>query len=371
MTKIAINCAFYYPKAGGIKEYIYNLVWNLHKLNSEYEFVLYVPADYLAYAEENLPKEFRKISLAFSSKNPIKRSLLEGMFWRQQERIEKFDLFHSPFFHAPKFKHAKIILTVHDLRLEVFPNTYAKLRYYFLKYKVPRSIKRANHIISISEFTKSEIIKFYSVPPNKITAILEAVNRDFFNEKNISSTDRKVEGKFVFSVGHVETRKNYLRLIDAFERFCDKHSSTDLKLVIVGQLSHDFDEFLTRVKENSRVIYLNFVDSNTLLWLYKNAEFFIMPSYYEGFGFPPLEAASLETISAVSNTSSLPEVCGEAAFYFDPFDVFSIEQAFERLIFDEKYKESLLEKTKVNLERFSWKKNAADTIGVYAKLLDK
>lgn len=367
--KIAINCVFYYPKAGGIKEYIHNLVWNLHEQKSGYEFLLYVPIDHLDYAHQNLPKDMRKIPIPFSAKDSIKRSLFEGGFWIKQEEIEQFDLFHSPFFHGPKLKKTKMLLTVHDLRLKVFPYTYSKLRYYFLKYKVPDSLKRANHIITISEFTKNELIKYYSVNPIKITAILEAVNRDFFNEKNILSNERKVEGRFVFSVGHIETRKNYLRLIDAFEKFEAAHPQLDLKLVIVGQLSHDFEEFLKRVEMNPRVFYMNFVDSDTLLWLYKHAEFFIMPSYYEGFGFPPLEAASLGTVSAVSNVSSLPEVCGDAAFYFDPFDVDSIQKAFEKILFDKDYKSDLLKKTEENLERFSWKKNAIETIKIYNTLL--
>ncbi|HLS37608.1 MAG TPA: glycosyltransferase family 1 protein [Sphingobacterium bovisgrunnientis] len=368
--KIAINCAFYYPKAGGIKEYIYNVVWNLSRINATYEFVLYFPDNFMAYAEETLPKEFRKKSLGFTTNQAIKRSLLEQAFWSKEERLERFDLFHSPFFHSPKFRNAKVILTVHDLRLETLPQTYSKLRLLFLKYKVPKSIKRADHIITISSFTKSEVMKYYGVAPAKITPILEAINFDFFNKNNVDDTLRVLDSPFVLTVGHIETRKNYVRLIDAYEQFLQRNPQSSVKLVIVGQLSHGYDEFLSRVERNPRVIYKNFVESDVLLWLYKHAEFFIMPSIYEGFGFPPLEAAAMGTVSAVSNVSSLPEVCGEAAYYFDPFSVEEISRSFDKLLFDVTYKDELLELTKKNLNRFSWTRNVEETLQVYGNVLE-
>lgn len=369
--KIAINCAFFYPKAGGIKEYIYNLVWNLYQLNPDYEFILYVPEDFKDYAEEQLPKEFRKKSIGFTTKQAIKRSMVEQLFWSKEEKIEQFDLFHSPFFHAPKFKKVKVILTIHDLRFEVLPETYSKLRLLFLKYKVPKSIRRADHIITISEFTKSEMVKYYEVEPKRVTPILEAINLEFFNKDNVNDVLQVIDTPFVLTVGHVEMRKNYIRLIDAYEQFCERTPETNVKLVIVGQLSHDYDLFLSRVANNPNIIYKNFVESDVLLWLYKHAEFFIMPSIYEGFGFPPLEAAAMETISAVSTTSSLPEICGNAAYYFDPFSVEGISYCFDKMLFDNHYREILLELTRKNLNRFSWRKNAEKTLQVYDNALKK
>ena len=360
---------FYYPKAGGIKEYIHNLTWNLAAIDQELDVVLYVAKNYTDYAGKNLPPKFKIKPTDFSIGKSIKRSLFEGYYWRKEEKEERFDIFHSPFFHAPNLKKAKVILTVHDLRLEVFPETYSKLRYLFLKYKVPKSIKRADHIISVSEFTKSEIIKFYKIPAQKITAIQEAVDLKIFNPNCVGSS-KVINDSFILSVGHIEPRKNYLRLISAFAEFKSSHPDEKIKLVIVGQPAKGFQGFIELVNKHPDVIYLNFVELPNLLWLYKNAEFFIMPSIYEGFGFPPLEAAAMGTVSAVSNVSSLPEICGDSVIYFNPRNENEIIEAINSFYFDEELKKILLIRTKENLNRFSWEKNAQETIKIYSSLVN-
>lgn len=373
--KIAINCAFYQLKGGGIKEYIDNLVNKLALLDKENEYVLYVLQDHIEYAKENLPKSFRLKSIPFKSGskwNKIKRSLLEGKFWREEERIEKFDLFHSPFFHAPRLKNTKTILTVHDLRLYRFPETYEFFRYHFLKNRVKNSIKRAEHIISISEFTKTEIEELCGVRPEKITVIPEAINLERFSSKDLQDPidlpSVLGENPFILSVGHMEPRKNYNRLIDAYQKVKEKEGLKDLKLVIVGKKDHSYSNTLQKIAETEGVHYLNFVTGNDLMWLYKNARLFVFPSYYEGFGFPPLEAASLGTISAVSNVSSIPEVCGEAAFYFNPYDEKEIANVIYRALTDT---EEITKKQKglaQHLAKFSWETNAKETIKIYTSV---
>src|SRR5690606_38678428 len=221
--------------------------------------------------------------------------------------------------------------------LEVFPETYSKLRYLFLKYKVPKSIKRADHIISVSEFTKSEIIKFYKIPAPKISAIQEAIDLKKFNS-DCASESSIINDTFILSVGHIEPRKNYLRLISAFIEFKSNHPDEKIKLVIVGQPANGFQDFIKMAEKHPDIIYLNFVELPDLLWLYKNADFFVMPSIYEGFGFPPLEAAAMGTVSAVSNVSSLPEICGDSAIYFNPRNKLEISEAIKSLYFNKELK---------------------------------
>ncbi|MCH5235258.1 MAG: glycosyltransferase family 4 protein [Muribaculaceae bacterium] len=373
--KIAINCAFYQPKGGGIKEYIDNLVNNLGEIPTKHDFIIYVLKDQLEYAKERLPKKFRFKTIPFNSGsklNRIKRSLFEQNFWLKEEEIEQIDIFHSPFFHAPKLKKAKLLLTVHDLRLYRFPETYEFFRYHFLKNKVRNSIKRANHIISISNFTKEEIVALCDVSADKITVVHEAINPERFSSGNISDSTEIPEvlkkEPFILSVGHMEPRKNYERLIEAFTIIKKNKDFRNLQLVIVGRKDHSFESVLKMIEEDPDIHYLNFVEYNTLLWLYKNARLFVFPSYYEGFGFPPLEAASLETISVVSNVSSIPEVCGDSALYFNPFNIKEMADAIQKGLTDMPTIISLEAKLRSNVERFSWRKNALETIKVYDEL---
>ena len=372
---IALNCAFYQPKGGGIKEYIDNLVNNLASLDTDNSFILYVLQDQLEYAKEHLPKEFKIKAMPFSSGskwNRIKRSLLEGKFWLKEEQEEKFDIFHSPFFHAPKLKKAKVLLTVHDLRLYRFPETYEFFRYQFLKRKVKKSIQRADHIISISNFTKNEIVELCEIPSDRITVVHEAINPERFSDRNLYEPKELPEilreTPFILTVGHMEPRKNYDRLIDAYKKVITTPGLENLQCVIVGKKDHSFKNTIQKIENTPGVHYLDFVSGNTLLWLYKNASLFVFPSYYEGFGFPPLEAAALNTISAVSNVSSMPEVCGNGVIYFNPYDVNEMSDAIRKGLTDSSLIEQISTLSKRNLELFSWEKNARKTLEVYDSL---
>ena len=368
--KIAINCAFFLPRGGGIAEYIRNLVSNIERIDTENEYLLYVLRNMEQYARENLPSRFRIKTMPYTTiyKDRIRRSLFEQSFWSKEEETERFDIFHSPFFHSPHFKKAKVIITVHDLRFYRFPRTYTFPRYIFLKYKVRKSVKAANHIITISDFTKRELMDAYKLSTEKITVIHEAINQERFSLEGSSSNETPegleyVGNEYILSVGHVEPRKNYERLIMAFQRM--KDAFPNLKLVIVGQKGHHYEHFLKLTRETRDVVYLDFVNFKRLLWLYKHARLFAFPSIYEGFGFPPLEAGSLGIVSAVSNVSSIPEVCGDAVAYFDPYNVDQIASVMTKCLSDEKYRSELREKIKPQLDKFSWRDNALQTVAIY------
>lgn len=370
--KIAINCAFFQPKGGGIKEYIYNLVNNLALCDTNNTYILYVLKDMYEYAKENFPPSMKIKVIPYASRPQsqiIKRSLFEQHFWTKEEQIEQFDIFHSPFFHSPTFKKAKVVLTVHDMRFYRYPTTYAPLRYIYLKYAVHHSVKKAHHIISISEFTKKEIIQAYNIPQYKISVIHESINHKHFSEINTPDIQTPFmkdlqSSRFLLSVGHIEPRKNNERLIQCFNELRE-NGFQDLKLVIVGKKGHSYKKFFKYLAQSSNVYYLNFVSHEMLIWLYKNASLFVFPSFYEGFGFPPLEAAALGTVSAVSNVSSMPEVCGDSVFYFNPFSIESMKQTIIEALNNQSTYEEKKQKLKSNLNRFSWEKNAQQTLQVY------
>lgn len=375
MSKIAINCAFFQPQGGGIKEYVYNLISNLQLLDHNNEYIIYVLKDQYQYAKNSLNCKFIIKTIPFNSNgliNTILRSCFESIFWKKEEKCEKWDIFHSPFFHAPKPKKAKLIITVHDLRFFRYPKTYTFMRYQFLKRAVKKSIINADRIISISQFTKDEIIFAYGIDDSKITVIPEAINHDNFLIKELSLEDSFLVSKLknyniILSVGHLEPRKNYDRLIRAFSKIKHKLNS-ETKLIIVGKKGHNYKSTIDLIQKTDDVIYLNFVSSEVLNWLYSHAYLFVFPSIYEGFGFPPLEAAIHGTISAVSNISSIPEVCGDAVLYFNPFNENEISNALLIGMQDQSLRASLKEKLDSQIAKFSWEKNVIDTIKLYNTL---
>lgn len=374
--KIAINCIFFQPQGGGIKEYIYNLVSNLDIIDKDNEYVLYVLENYLDFAKNNLPPKFKIKTVPYGESllEKIKRSVLSSGFWSKEEKSEKFAIFHSPFFYSPTFKKAKIVITVHDLRFHRFPFTYNFPRLLFLKYAVPRSLQKANSIISISNFTKREIIDAFKIDSGKIIVIHEAINREKFSEKELcdyilpSNLQYLCNKRILLSVGHLEPRKNYDRLLYAFKSLKKRDCNADVVLVIIGRRSLSFKKTLKLVYETEDVLYLDFVERKMLLWFYKNCHLFLFPSYYEGFGFPPLEAACFGKMAIISNVASMPEVCGDCAEYFDPFDVTDIENTIQKCLGDSelrRMKESMLEQ---QLNKFSWEKNAIETLKIYKQI---
>lgn len=376
--KIAINCIFCQPKGGGIREYIYNVVSALSRIDKENEYVLYVLKDCMDYARRTLPDvpnmRIKPTPYDSSYKSVINRSLFSRSYWLKEEREERFDIFHSPFFHAPKLKKAKVLITVHDLRFCRYPSTYTLPRYLFLRYAVKYSIRQADAIITISAFTKSEIMDVYKTDGAKITVVHEAINRNDFSLDKLKGyvledIVKPLENqRFILSVGHIEPRKNYERLLDAFALLKKNPGAKDVKLVIVGKKGHHYENVLKRIGEMPDVYYLDFVSRELLLWLYQNAAVFAFPSYYEGFGFPPLEAACFGTISAVANISSIPEVCGDSVAYFDPMNILDMERTLGRCLFDKDYVEEKKALLIPNLDRFSWDKNACETLEIYQSL---
>lgn len=376
MAKIAINCAFYQPRGGGIAEYIFNLVSNIDILDTKNEYILYVLSDMEKYARQNLPTRFNIKVIPYSSSyiDVIKRSLLGQRFWEKEEKMEKFDLFHSPFFHSPQFKKSKVLVTVHDMRFYRFPYTYTIPRFLYLRYAVKHSCKKADHIIAISQFTKDELNKAYHFPENKITVIHEAINKERFStvgadSYTLPSQYANLKGqRYLLTVGHLEPRKNYERLIDAFILLKQNKNLKDLKLLIVGKKGHQYNKILKKIAETKDVVYLDFVEHGMLQWLYNNALLFVFPSYYEGFGFPPLEAGCYGVVSAVSNISSMPEVCGNSVFYFNPYNIENMAKVMQEAVTNERLRKEKRLLMSQQIDSFSWKDNASRTIDIYRML---
>jgi len=366
--KIAINC-IYHESGGGIGEYIHNLVKELVLLEKNHDFVFYITKE-SEIKFRDLTKGVGVIKIfPYDSNKKIKRAIFQQFFWKNEEKVEKFDVFHSPFFYGPKFKKAKTILTVHDLRFLNYPKSYEIKRYLFLKYAVKKAVSEASRIITISNFTKNEICKFYEIETSKITVIYEAIDKDGF-KLNVNNNTRVIKNetitgmKYILAVGHIEPRKNYIRLIDAYLAL-PKKTKEDYKLVIVGRQNYDYGKIISKIKESDGVIYLDFVSREDLIWLYANCKIHAFPSYYEGFGFSSLESGIFGKPTIGSNQSSIPEISGKGGVYFDPFSTEDIKNKIAEVLSNESLYNELSNNAFVNTEKFSWEQNAIETCKVY------
>lgn len=370
--KIAINCSYFLPKGGGIKEYIYNLVKNLTTVDNKNEYIFYVFQDKLHYWKEKMGTHLNVKTIPFNSSQRIKIATIGHLFWYKEIKKEKIDIFHSPFFHLPLKINSKKVVTVHDVRFVKYPKTYSFKRYIYLKLAVPLSLKKADKIITISQFTKDEIVDAFNIPHQKAHVIHEAIDQNRFRKGNVPSDKQinilkkyKLDAKnYLLTVGHIEPRKNYDALLKAYIDLRSKNLINN-KLVIIGQMQRSTEFFRKTVSENVNIIYLDFVEEDVLLSLYENAKIFVFPSYYEGFGFPPLEAASFGVPSVASNISSIPEICGKGALYFNPFDLEEMKRILALVLSDDKKYQEIKTQAIQNLKRFSWEKNATETLSIY------
>jgi len=220
--------------------------------------------------------------------------------------------------------------------------------HYYYSLLIPILVAKAKHIITISNFSKSDIINKLKINHKKISVIYCGVSKDLFpaNQEN-------KYGRYVLGVSTLNKRKNFEGLINAFI----KANLDEYNLVIVGNKNNKVYQN-TAYKHNKefekKIIFTGYVNDKELATLFLNAKLFVFPSYFEGFGLPPLEAMSLGCPTAVSNTSSLPEICGNASCYFNPSNIDDISLAIKKIIKDKNYRYDLIKNGYENIKRFSW-----------------
>ncbi len=288
-----------------------------------------------------------------------------GHFWEQLDLPKYLKQNGSPLLlnlanTAPLFYKNKIV-TVHDIAYERFPQTFDWKFRLFYKLLIPNIIKRSKHTITVSEFSKSEIIEFYGTNKDDISVVYNSVS-DIF--KNVED---KKNDKYILAVSSLNYQKNFHSLIKAFNLL----GNQDIRLYLAGSINKNFAslELIKDIEMNPNIIFKGRVDDEELISLYSNALAFVYPSLYEGFGIPPLEAQSCGTPVICSNAASLPEVGGtDSVLYIDPYDVNDIKEKIETLINDEAVQKELIEKGFENIKRFSWEESAKKIIKISKRL---
>lgn len=310
-------------------------------------------------------------------RNPISNKVVNGSL---KENL-KFPLniftgpgcYYFPSFLAWPISGGRSSVVIHDASFLSVPQCVEKANRKFLAKVMPNSVANADNVIAISEFGKSEIMKYYKVPENKISIAVPSVDRTHFYKRS-SEEVKKVKAKYdifsekyIFSVGNIEPRKNYEKLIDAYIKLPRKITD-EYPLVIVGAGGWNNKNILDKIqkaKENGyRIINPKyFVLDKDMPALYTGAQFFVYPSIYEGFGMPPLEAYACGTPVLTSNVASLPEAAGKAAVYLDPFDEKDILEKMKKMIkLTEENRDQFLPAINEHLKKFSsWRASAEIT----------
>ena len=267
----------------------------------------------------------------------------------------------------------KIITTVYDMTYMRYPETMMKRNYLRLKTGMEKAVSKADHIITISDFSKKEISSLLGIPTNRIEVIYCAAPKkgksiDF----SLISAKYKISKPYILFVGSIEPRKNLVRLIKAFDDLKNRKNIPH-QLVLAGgkgwQNEAIFDA-ASSVVSRDRIIFTGFVSSEEKATLYENASLFAFPSVYEGFGIPPLEAMQWGCPVVCSNSASLPEAAGDAAEYVEAESVSSISEGIWKVLSEEGYANCLIEKGYKQIEKFSWDTSAAKLIDMCKKVLN-
>lgn len=351
----------------GIGEYAFELLRQFSELRTkDIEFRIYLKNAPL----QDLPEE---------NENWKYRVLKPGKLWTQWRlpfdlytHKPRPDVFFSPSHYAPRFSPVPTVISVMDLSFLYFPELFYKKDLLQLRSWTKYSINKAIKILTISNSSKNDIIKEYKIAPERVTVTHPGI-KDFTSLRpriygmNQLKNKYGIGERYILFVGTLQPRKNIVRLIEAFSKLSEK----DLELVVVGKKGWLFEEILEKPKQlgiENRVMFLENVGNEELPLLYKHAICMVLPSLYEGFGLPVLEAMKYECAVITSDVSSLPEAGGDACLYVNPEDTDDIAAKMSTVINDEKLRKDLIEKGKMQITKFNWENTARETLSALEEI---
>lgn len=357
----------------GIGTHIQNIVKNMANIDSEHDFILF------HHFSERDHLELDKSNFYHIVDRSPKYSLREHLSLPMKMKQYELDLYHSPHYVLPILHNCPTIVTIHDVIHLLFPHYLpSRMAHSYAKMMMFASTKAAVKVITVSQSSKRDIVRYLKIPPEKIEVIHNAVS-DIFKPMDSHRLRKKIEenfgisGDYLLYVGNLMPHKNLKRLIYAYYRLIRK-LKFDVKLVIVGEGIPHYRELKMLTNDlglKDKVMFLGFISKSWLPSLYNEAKVFVFPSQYEGFGLPPLEAMACGTPVVTSNTSSLPEVVSDAGLLIDPYNIDELVEAMERSITDQKLRHELIEKGLQRVKHFSWERSARQTLKIYKDVLER
>lgn len=285
-------------------------------------------------------------------------------------RLEACDVMFGANYFLPRLLSAtarRRVITVHDLTYRRFPELLQKETLANLQREMPRELAHANAIISVSESTRRDLLHDYAIDPARVVAIHSGVPQHKPLPKE-RATNLPV--RYILFVSTIEPRKDLVTLIDAFERL-KASGKYEGALIVVGKIGWKAESAVLRMKMSAvkaDIHHLDYVDRERLGAIYANADLFVFPSLYEGFGFPLLEAMAHGVPAIAARSSSLPEVGGDAAIYFEPGNAAQLTTEIDRVLSDDRLRQSLVERGHAQVAKFTWSKSAEETMRVFRRV---
>ncbi len=356
-------------KYTGIGTYTENLINSLVEIDKQNIYTLF-------WNNNEIPKPFfrKNIHIQLFPKNA--KEISDQVYIPKLLKHFQPDVYHIPQngLDMPLNTSTKCIVTVHDIIPVIDPESCGVSYYEKFAERLPQVLEQSNHIITVSNASKNDIIEHYHIDPSKITVIYEGKNK-IYKPLNPSRVKQYLKQKYHLSesyilyIGGFNKRKNVKNLLYAFEKFVKK-SSSSLKLVLLGNGKEveSLKKMCADLKIEKQVIFTGFVPDSDLPIFYSGALFFLYPSYYEGFGLPPLEAMSCGTPVITSCYTSLPEIVGDAAVCIDTKQVALFSEHIERLYYDDDLRKKLAKKGLKQAMKFDWKDCARETLKIYQKI---
>ena len=354
----------------GIGTYVRNLVSELARQDDDAEYVLLcTPADREPLAA--LGPRFKPQVVRAGN-----YSLTEQLAMPWAVAASGADLFHAPHYVVPPFTPRRFVVTIHDcihLRFpQYLPNPGAL---YYARFMMSVAARRSRRVMTVSQASKDDILYYLGTPDEKVEVIYNALDARLAGEPTpeevVHVRERfQLDKPFVLYTGNIKPHKNLDRLIDAFA-ILRENRTDDVKLLIIGDEASKYPNLrrlVHRHQLHQHVRFLGFVPDATLAVLYRLASVFVFPSLYEGFGLPPLEAMAAGAPVVTSNTSSLPEVVGDAALLIDPMDPRAIATAMARILDDPTLRADLVRRGRERVKTFSWERSVARIRQVYGEL---
>lgn len=370
--KIVINTIPLLSPLTGVGHYLYNLAIEFQRLRSDVQYTFYY-----GYFSKKLQANKGETTSLYRLKEGVKKISLVSTHARElrhtlaRMNFKKFDLYFEPNFIPLGIRAKKIVTTVHDFSFYLYSEWHPRERIKYFSRDFFKRIEKTDLIITGSRYIEREASDLLNGKYYRIVTIPYGYNHALFNAHQKAEEERAMSPRrYILFVGSIEPRKNLLGLLKAYQ-LLPEYMKREVQLLVTGYRGWENQEIVELMDQlKGRVHYLGYLNNEALAALYRKASCLVFPSFYEGFGLPPLEAMACGCPVVVSNMASLPEVCGDAAYYIDPCDVASISEGIYKVLTDENLRQTLIKKGLERATLFSWEKSAREHLRVFEEVLN-
>ncbi len=370
--RIGLNLLYLIPDVvGGTETYARGLLSGFKQIKPDYDFVLFLNRESAGWIADDEPG-YTKVICPVNAENRKNRYCFEQIQLRQYVEHAKIDLLHSLAYTSPLFLSCPAIVTIPDLNFKAFGNSMPLSRRLMLGGIVRQAVKRSSRVVTISEFSRREILAQYPIPSEKLAVThlaAECVERESKTGEKPDGAHQLLDMKQPYAVAFssVTANKNLTRMIEAFLEAKRVQKLTQ-KLILIGhELTARTD--VKRMDNHADIHWTGYLQKDEVDKILRGADFLIFPSLYEGFGLPVLEAMAAGVPVVCSHAASLPEVAGDAGIFFNPLSVADMAAKIAQVATDQMLRDGMRKKGFKNLERFSWKLTATRTLAVYDEIL--